>query len=257
MSAKNKLDQYFTNPVVAKHYSDIIKDKYGEDVQYIEPSAGEGSFSKQFSNIISYDLDPKFDGCIEANFLLQSEITCTNAEKVFVGNPPFGKNSSIALKFMDKCFTLGATAVCFILPMTFKKRFFQEKINLDYGVVYEEDVPRNSFLLDGVEYDVPCVFQIWERKDSPREILQIENIWFKEVPKDQADFCVRRVGGRAGKVLDGFEYSESSTYFLKELLPGTKEKIKAVEKLLQEESKNTAGVRSVSKKEICYFLSKL
>ena len=250
MSAKNKLDQYFTKPEVARYYSEKIKELLGEDNNFIEPSAGEGAFSFNFKGIQSYDLAPRFNGCHKQDFLSKDFLPELGA--VFVGNPPFGKNSSLALKFLNKCCESEAMAVCFILPKTFKKRFFQERVNLSYSVLYEEDVPKNSFLLDGDPYDVPCVFQIW--RPCKREQFDIENIWFEEVPKSEAEFCVRRVGGKAGTILEGLNHSESSTYFLKELCHGVKEKIKSLEGVLKEESQNTAGVRSISKKEICYFL---
>lgn len=250
MSAKNKLDQYFTKPEVAKQYSEKIKGLLGEDNNFIEPSAGEGAFSFNFEGIQSYDLEPRFIGCHKQDFL--SRDFTPEAGAVFVGNPPFGKNSSLALKFLNKCCESRAKAVCFILPKTFKKMFFQEKVNMSYSVSYEQDVPRNSFLLGGDSYDVPCVFQVWQ--PCKREILAIENIWFEEVPKSEAEFCVRRVGGKAGMILEGLDHSEASTYFLKGICPGVKEKIKSLEDVLKDESKNTAGVRSISKKEICYFL---
>lgn len=250
MSAKNKLDQYFTKPEIARHYSEKIKDLFGEYSPLIEPSAGEGAFSFNFDNIKSYDLEPRFKACYKQDFLSKDFLPESGA--IFVGNPPFGKNSSLALKFLNKCCESGARAICFILPKTFKKKFFQEKVNLSYSVSYWEDVPQNSFLLEGVPYDVPCVFQIWEPCQRGR--IEIENIWFEEVPKSEATFCVRRVGGKAGVVLNGLEHSESSTYFFRELFPGVKEKIKSLETVLREEARNTAGVRSISKKEICYFL---
>ena len=146
MSAKNKLDQYFTKPEVARYYSEKIKELLGEDNNFIEPSAGEGAFSFNFKGIQSYDLAPRFNGCHKQDFLSKDFLPELGA--VFVGNPPFGKNSSLALKFLNKCCESEAMAVCFILPKTFKKRFFQERVNLSYSVLYEEDVPKNSFLLD-------------------------------------------------------------------------------------------------------------
>lgn len=251
MSEKNKLDQYYTKPEIAKYFSKLIVDRY-PDGMFVEPSAGHGSFSLNFTNIISYDLEPKFEECIEQDFL-QSDLT-SHENCVYVGNPPFGKNSSLALKFINKCMW-NARAVCFILPRTFKKVLFQERVNLNYSVVYEEDVAKNSFLLEGKEYDVPCVFQIWEKNAEQRVRFIPKNPSLQEVSPEDADLCVRRVGGKAGKILDGMDHSPSSTFFFKDTEGKIREKILLLEEVLVEESKNTAGVRSISKREIEYYLN--
>ena len=69
MSKKNNLDQYYTKPEYADRLSKIIIDKAPYGALFIEPSAGTGSFSFCFQNIVSFDIDPKFDGCIKCDFL--------------------------------------------------------------------------------------------------------------------------------------------------------------------------------------------
>ena len=74
----------------------------------------------------------------------------------------------------------------------------------------EGEVERNSFLVDGVEYDVPCCFQIWERRVERRGIVgEVESV-VEFVKPAEAEFCVRRVGrdtlvllflGRLGRYL--------------------------------------------------------
>ena len=257
MSKKNKLDQYYTKPEVAKTFSDKMKDLY-KDCSFVEPSAGLGSFSKNFNNIVSFDLDPKFDGCIHSDFL-----TLANSDIpeniVFVGNPPFGFGGQLALKFLNHCAKLKCKAIGFILPRTFQKMFFQNNIDNCLHLVHEEIVQKRAFILDGSEYDVPCVFQVWERRDKPRETIHAgENTHFVKTNKGDADIALRRVGGKAGKILEGLNHSASSTYFLKSLT--TKEdlcyKLKTIEDKLLSESVKTAGVRSVSEDEIVYWLNK-
>lgn len=256
MSKKNKLDQYYTKPEIAKILSLKMKDLY-EDCSFIEPSAGLGAFSNNFEDIVSFDIDPKFDGCIERDFLSLTELDVP-AGIVFVGNPPFGFGGQLALKFLNHCAKLECKAIGFILPRTFQKMFFQNNIDNCLHLAYEELLPKKSFVLDGEEYDVPCVFQIWGRGNAHRETVKAgDNVHFIKTNKELADIAVRRVGGKAGRVLDGLEHNESSTYFLKSLT--TKEdlcyKLRIIESNLASEAVKTAGVRSVSEDEIVYWLN--
>lgn len=252
MSKKNEKDQYYTELTVAKKYSDIMKSLYSG--RFVEPSAGTGSFSMNFDKIDSYDIDPKFDDCICADFL--SSWVCDD-NTIVIGNPPFGKSGNMAVNFINHCTNQKVIAIGFVLPRTFKKKKFQNRIDVNYHLVFEEDVPKNSFVLDGEKYDVPCVFQIWERRKQPRELFFVpENIWFELVKKDVADYSIRRVGGRAGMVLDGTNYSESTTYFVRDKIYGVRDRIVSLYPTLKDISSNTAGVRSIGIDEIVFELSK-
>ena len=71
-STKLHLDQYYTPTSVAVY---CIKTAYkiiGKDniTSIIEPSAGDGSFSNNIVGCEAYDLEPKADGVIQADFLL-------------------------------------------------------------------------------------------------------------------------------------------------------------------------------------------
>lgn len=257
MSKKSNLDQYYTDPQLASHLSRMIQKVYGYDQTYVEPSAGYGAFSKCFHEIISLDIDPKFDGCLQQDFL-----KVTNKEvpqgSIFVGNPPFGFSGTMAIQFIDKCCELKAKSICFILPRTFEKIFFQNKLNRNLHLVHQESIPKNSFLFEGQSYDVPCVFQAWEFSSILQRPLveEGENTFFKLVDKSEADLAVRRVGGCAGKVLQGLDHSKSSTYFMRSLCEGLDSKLERLYPYLQVEAQKTAGVKSISTKELVYFLNK-
>ena len=61
-------------------------------------------------------------------------------------------------------------------------------------------MPDNSFLVDGTEHNVPCVFQIWEQKETNRTVAEkIEPLYFEFVDKkENPDISFRRVGVNAG-----------------------------------------------------------
>jgi adenine specific DNA methylase Mod len=72
------------------------------------------------------------------------------------------------------------------------KKYFNNYFHL----VYETDLSDYSFLVNGFECDVPCIFQIWEYKDNIRPIIEKQHpINFKFVKKeDNPDISFRRVG---------------------------------------------------------------
>lgn len=252
MSKKCKKDQYYTKNEVARHYSQIVINRYGKDNIYVEPSAGTGAFAVNFDNIICYDIEPKFEGCLCSNFM----DVVLSENQIVVGNPPFGFAGSLAVKFFNHAAKYKVKAVCFIFPKSFKKNSLQNRLDLNYNLVYQEDAPKKSFVFDEQEYDVPCVFQIWELGTPRKFYVPPENTYFDVCNKEVADLAIRRVGGKAGKVLDGLEHNENSTYFIKSKVDNLKEKLDNVYVDLKEVASNTAGVRSISVSEIVECLNK-
>ena len=142
---------------------------------------------------------------------------------------------------MNKAMSFDVGGVCFSLPRTFEKVLFENKIDLRYSCVYKEPVPKNSFILEGKEYDVPCVFQIWEKQQHKRTpIIVDENKYFTLTTKQDATHAIRRVGGKSGCVLEGLDHSESSTYFVK-MENSIAESLKVLYPCIKEMASRTAG----------------
>ena len=70
----------------------------------IEPSAGDGAFipfiKETFENYKFYDIDPNNDEIEKANFLEIDFNNSSNNNIHIVGNPPFGRQSSLAIQFI-------------------------------------------------------------------------------------------------------------------------------------------------------------
>lgn len=255
------LDQFYTNPELATKLLEVLNDIM--DIRgsfFVEPSAGSGSFSDLLSrnNLLALDIDPKQDYIKQQDYLkFDSSDLPQNQNIIVIGNPPFGKNSSLAIKF----FNISAkytNYIAFILPKTFKKDSVINKLDRNMFLIHEESLSKNSFIYNGEPYDVPCVFQIWEKRSEQRDLIpQLkETELFEFTTKDKADFAIRRVGGLAGKVLEKFEeYKEASHYFIKVNKKVIKKKtlIKLLQskyKEFQKLAKNTAGNPSLSKHEL-------
>lgn len=240
MSKKNRLDQYYTKSEVANKLLDIFLSK-GEckGLPLVEPSAGKGSFMREDIDWEAYDLEPRREGVIAKDFLEVQDLE----GKFLVGNPPFGFKSSLALKFINHSFDRGAAKVGFILPRTFKKTLFQDKVTLSACLTYQEDVEDHAFILNGESYHVPCVFQIWERGSRVKKTFK--NFFTKGSPADY-DFIIKRVGGRAGKIISKSDFTTSSSLYVK----GDKDLFNKYRDEILKEATYTAGVRSITLNEI-------
>jgi len=107
---RNTIDKYYTKDIVVELCLNIVK-KYiqiNPDELIIEPSAGNGSFITGIKSITSnfkfYDLEPDNDEIIKQDYLLYDyEIIKETFSKIhIIGNPPFGRQSSLAIKFIKK-----------------------------------------------------------------------------------------------------------------------------------------------------------
>jgi len=130
----------------------------------------------------------------------------------------------------------------------------------NFHLIYEIDLLENSFLVNNVECDVPCVFQIWQYKNEIRNsIIKVKPLYFKFVDKkDNPDISFRRVGVNAGSIMkDIDDKSIQSHYFIKFINNRTKEENIEKLKLLKFEFNNTVGPKSISKPELINEFNKV
>ena len=255
------LDKFYTKPEIAKKCFDLIKSQIKEKDLIIEPSAGNGAFIKYIiankNNYLFYDIKPENDKIIKQNYLkLNTTIFMKRKNKIHViGNPPFGRQSSFAIKFIKKSAEFADT-ISFILPKSFKKTSMINKIPLNFHLFLQKDLPKNSFLKEGIEYDVPCVFQIWIKKDYNRKKqLKVISKHFKFVKKeDNPDIAIRRVGSNAGKMYFNniIDRNPSTHYFLKLKDKSLISNMKPYNKF-----NNSVGPLSISKQELIKFYNRL
>lgn len=248
-------DAYFTNPAISARLVDFVVSRY-VGTTFVEPSAGDGSFLSPLlatgRKVIAYDLFPKAEGIIKADwFTVNVADSC-----VVIGNPPFGFAANLAIRFFNHAATK-AKAIAFIVPRSFQKKSVQRRLNPHFHLVHEEVLPDNAFILDGAPYSVPCVFQIWERDNVPRDLSAdtVENPYLEFTTRDAANISIRRVGGRAGEILDGTTHNQNTTFFAKTLHKDSVKALVAIQSSIRILREQTAGVRSISKREICALLN--
>jgi hypothetical protein len=256
---RNTIDKYYTKTSVVELCLNFVKQciHINKNDLIIEPSAGNGSFISGIKtlsdNCLFYDLEPENEEIVKQDYLLIDSNNLENGQIIHViGNPPFGRQSSSAIRFIKKSCEFCNT-ISFILPKSFKKDSLKKTFPLCFHLVFETDLPDKSFLVNGEEYGVDSIFQIWEKRSVDRVIPEkIEPRGFIFVNKDASpDISFRRVGVYAGKIdTNIIDKSVQSHYFIKftnnRLVFENIEKLKSIEF----SHNNTVGPRSISKQEL-------
>ena len=249
----NMKDQFYTNERIAASCIETIIDllPVTKDYLWIEPSAGNGAFLHRLPanfDRIGLDIDPKSDDIQKQDYFEWNPPT--GKDCIVFGNPPFGRQSSLAKSFIIKSCSF-AKVVAFILPKSFVKPSMFGAFDKSFHMIHSIELEKNAFVINGGAYDVPCVFQIWEKKSIERQSIEkVGPIGFKYVKSTAPyDFAFRRVGGLAGRCykFGGF-FSPQSHYFLK--LDTVAHLDTIIEKINQHTfPSNTVGPRSLSQSE--------
>ena len=185
-----KLDQFYTDPAYAQQFLTTIAQTVNLDQfdHVLEPSAGTGSFYNLLDNDrrIGLDLEPKAQGIVKTDFF---DWTPPAGKIITIGNPPFGKNAALAVKFFNRAAEF-SDVIAFVIPKTFRKASIINRLNANFHMIHDETVPDHSFIFNGASYNVPCAGQIWQRKATPREkiiTLKLSQIrsWFELVEPAQ------------------------------------------------------------------------
>jgi hypothetical protein len=250
---KHSLDKFYTKPEIAL---DCIKrlDISSYDT-IIEPSAGSGAFSNQINGCIAYDLEPEADNIIKQDWFDYTQTRNPEKRTLVIGNPPFGQQNSLAVKFINHS-AVFADTIAFILPLSFQKESIQDKLNLNYTLSQEWVIPKNSFTLENESISVPSVFQVWDYTPAtPRTIAATPAFkGFSFVKKAASpDLFIQRVGGKAGVTgTHTANRSEASNYFIKvdTDVISVPDFIAVIETLAHGSRDFTVGPRSISKREL-------
>jgi hypothetical protein len=185
-----ELDQFYTNPKISKRFVEKIDELYDlkKFDHVIEPSMGEGFIYDYLptSNRIGLDIEKNHPDCLEGDFLEWTpEKSAIEYEPLlgqypdiaFVGNPPFGRSSGLAIDFFEHC-ALYSDVVCFIIPRTWMKYSIHQRLPSDYGLYWQAILPEYAFVFNGKPYPVRCVAQCWSRYDpQPEKDIEGNEDW--------------------------------------------------------------------------------
>jgi hypothetical protein len=263
---KEGLDKFYTLPECSKKCIDKTCELY--DIArwdlIVEPSAGNGSFFNQIQSDkkIGIDLLPDDENIIKQDFF--DYYPPPNKEDILViGNPPFGRVSSLAIKFFNHS-AKWASVIAFIIPRTFRKISVQNRLDDRFHLVYDEEIPNKPCCFTP-EMSVKCCFQIWEKKENKRDLIELpktHNDWQflklgkrdstgQPTPPLNADFALRAYGGKIGDIkTEGLnELRPKSWHWFKSII----DKKLLIDRLMQldySNSVNTARQNSMGRSEL-------
>lgn len=221
------MDQFYTKPDIARQCLDSLKQCVKIDPEneteylWVEPSAGTGSFFSLLpdSTRIGIDLDPKYDGIIQQDFLTTTPDMFQSHKKpiIVVGNPPFGRVSSLAVKFFQHA-SLFADWIAFIIPRTFKRVSVQNKLHRRFHLIQSTDLSLTPCCFTPA-MSAKCCFQIWQKRQDipPRPLVELPTThpdfrFIKHGPKDErnqptppptntVDFALKAYGAHCGTIV--------------------------------------------------------
>ena len=170
---RDNLDKYYTTDSTVKVCINALKSylKIENTDLVLEPSAGRGAFIEDLKTLSNnyrfYDISPENEEIFKEDFLKFNYSQLRFFEKIhIIGNPPFGKVSSLAIKFFNHAASF-ASVIAFIIPRTFRRRSVQNKLDTSFHLVEDSELP-----LEPCAFSPPmmakCCFQIWIKKDRKR-----------------------------------------------------------------------------------------
>jgi predicted RNA methylase len=210
------LDKFYTIPSISEKCIKTVGTKYGWlrwDL-VIEPSAGNGSFLTKIPTIkkIGIDIAPGHADIIAKDFFdYKPPPGLTNI--LVIGNPPFGRVSSLAVKFFNYS-AEWCSVIAFIIPKTFRRVSLQNRLNRKFHLIHDDEIPSDPCSFSP-PMQVKCCFQIWEKKSEDRDLIQLSTMhadWDflshgpldnrgQPTPPSGADFVVLAYGGKCGSVV--------------------------------------------------------
>jgi hypothetical protein len=263
------LDKFYTLPSVAKTCIDRLSQRYEWDEWdwVLEPSAGNGSFFSQipFREKIGIDIEPENPEIRKQDFFTYR---LEEGRGLVIGNPPFGRVSSLAVKFFNYAAN-SASVIAFIVPRTFRRVSVQSKLHKHFWLVDDMDIPTTPCAFSP-PMSAKCCFQIWERRDQERLVEELPTThedWNflpfgpldekgQPTPPAGADFAIRAYGGKCGEIKrNNLEtLRPKSWHWIKANIP-IDELIKKFQALNYDVSKDTARQNSIGRAELVRLYS--
>lgn len=163
-SVEGGTDQFFTRPdLAARLVSGLVHNGLlRKKTVAVEPSAGAGAFmgplQKACDRVIGIDIEPQHHSVVRCDFF-----EFTDWPAAYGGGGSCRRQSAvrIRLELAIRFFNHAAAQDCvgviaFVLPRTFRKESVHAKLSRSFALLSDEPLPKDSFLLDGRPYDVPC-----------------------------------------------------------------------------------------------------
>ncbi len=262
----NNIDKFYTNIHIVHECIFNFNNLYDMDIfdLVIEPSAGSGNFllNIKHNNKIGLDIEPEHESIIKKSFFEYYPNTNLYSNILTIGNPPFGRVCSLAIKFFNHAAKF-SNAIAFIIPRSFRKISIQNKLDINFKLIFDIDISNKLNTFDP-PINVKCCFQIWIRTNNKR-LIKKQNVkhtdWkFLHYTKDDillSDFAIRAYGGNCGEIIENnFDtLNHKGWHFIKSNINIDTLKLN-FSQLDFKNSKNTARQNSLGKAELVDLYTK-
>ena len=172
----------------------------------LEPAGGTGAFveaAKAFGakKVLSVDIEPKHSDVSKGNYL---ESSMKFKDAITISNPPFGRNNSLSIPFFNRAAD-HSEYIAFIVPRSWRKWSVINRLDRRFHLIHDEelsiDYVDDSHTLISHKNNLKTCFQIWQRQETLREIVKVEDKGFvTKVKPEEADVALTVFGFSCGKV---------------------------------------------------------
>ncbi len=258
-------EQFYTPTNLALRLATAVSERVGgfADKTVIEPAGGTGSFLQaakalEADKLISFDIEPKAEGVLLADFLVETKGLEKVSNAITISNPPFGRNNSLSIPFFNKA-AQHSQYIAFVVPRSWRKWSVINRLNRNFHLIHDEDLS-----IDYVDElgemvwqkaRLKTCFQIWERREALRSLVKVKDHGLlSKVKPDQADVALTVFGYGCGKVRTSFDRVPNSTVMFLKL--HDKRVLKALQSVdFSKFYKNTAYTEALSLQEIRYLIN--
>jgi predicted RNA methylase len=257
---KTGVEQYYTPKDLARNLSEELIAITGSDSSFLEPAGGNGSFvsaleSLGVEKIQAVDLYPKHPRVKNADFLSH---TPKGSNLVTISNPPFGRNNSLSIPFFNHAAN-HSEYIAFLVPRSWRKWSVQNRLDRRFHLISDRDVAVN-YVTDtgeriGANNDLRTCFQIWQRQDTLRPLIRVQDQGLvKKCKPETADIAIRVFGFGCGKSYRDFPRVANTTLMFLTVLDARV--FEVIEGLDYERfSLNTSYTRALALPELNYLLN--
>jgi len=263
------LDKFYTIPAISEKCLNTIGSKYDWKKWdlVVEPSAGNGSFLLKIPTAkkVGIDISPEHADIIKKDFFEYNPPALNNI--LVVGNPPFGRVSSLAVRFFNHS-AEWCNVIAFIIPKTFRRVSIQNRLHKKFHLVHDDEISSVPCAFSP-PMQVKCCFQIWEKRVEYRELVKLSTKhpdWDflpygpldkgQPTPPTGADFAILAYGGICGRIVttDLHTLKPKSWHWIKSKIAVT-ELINRFNSLDYSLSKDTARQNSIGRGELVKLYS--
>jgi predicted RNA methylase len=257
---KTGVEQYYTPKGLALELSGQLVAITGPDRKFLEPAGGNGSFvsaleSLGVEKIEAVDLYPKHPRVKSADFLTHNP---KGRDLVTISNPPFGRNNSLSIPFFNHAAN-HSEYIAFLVPRSWRKWSVQNRLDRRFHLIFDRDVAVN-YVTDtgeriGANNDLRTCFQVWQRQDSLRPLIRVQDQGLvKKCKPETADIAIRVFGFGCGKSYRDFPRVANTTLMFLTVLDARV--FGVIEGLDYERfSLNTSYTRALALPELNYLLN--